>query len=177
MASSRDWRASNSVGLGGMAPPGSMLRLVDTDEGCIMERRSVLWGADKYWVIPRSLLEMWNTLFSPGLRISNPRIMTFLPSSARLTARLEAMNVLPSPLMVEVTRITFLSGSPSMNNRLVRRLRNVSAMISLSFSRTAMVWVCPASGSVIGTSPMMGTLVSFSTSARPSIRKLSRFSM
>lgn len=48
------------------------------------------------------------------------------------------MKVLPSPLMVEVTRTTFLSGSPIMKSRLVRRLRKVSVMMSLSSSRTAM---------------------------------------
>lgn len=46
---------------------------------------------------------------------------TFLPNSAKLTARLEAMKVFPSPLVVEVTRITFLSGSPNMKSRLVRQ--------------------------------------------------------
>ena len=33
--------------------------------------------------------------------------------------------------MVEVTRMTFLSGSPNMKSRLVRRIRKVSAMIDV----------------------------------------------
>lgn len=96
MASSRDLRANSSVGLGGIVPPGRMLRLADRSEDCIMLRRSVLCGATRYWVIPRSLCEIWNTLFNPGLRISSPTMTTFLPNSAKLTARLEAMKVFPS---------------------------------------------------------------------------------
>lgn len=86
-----------------------------------MERKSVLWGAERKPVIPFSLWCMRKTLFNPGLRMSSPTMMTFLPNNARLTARLDAMNVFPSPLMVEVTRITFLSGSPNMKSRLVRQ--------------------------------------------------------
>ncbi len=70
--------------------------------------------------------------------------------------------------MVDVTRITFLSGSPIMKGRLMRRLRKVSVMMSLSFSRTAMA--DSSSGlfePVRGMSPIMGTFVSFSTSVRP----------
>ena len=168
MASSRDLRANSSVGLGGIVPPGRMWRLADRSEDCIMLRRSVLCGATRYWVMPRSLCEIWNTLFNPGLRISSPTMTTFLPNSAKLTARLEAMKVFPSPLVVEVTRITFLSGSPNMKSRLVRRLRKVSAMMSLSFSRTAMAYF--SSESFKGTSPITGTRVSLSTSECPSMR-------
>ena len=175
MASCNDWRASNSVGLGGMVPPGSRSRWSVTPEGRINEDRSVVLGEDRYRVMPFSLCEMLNTLFKPGLRMSSPTMITFFPSRARLTARLDAINVFPSPLMVEVMRITFWSGSPNMNNRLVRMLRKVSAMMSLSFSRTAMACLFPVSDSVRGTSPIMGTVVSFSTSLRPSMRKLSRF--
>ena len=121
------------------------------------------------------LCEKMEQLFNPGLRISNPTRMTFLPSSARLRARLEAMKVLPSPLMVEVTRTTFLSGSPIMKSRLVRRLRKVSVMMSLSFSRTAMADSSCLFEPVRGMSPIMGTFVSFSTSVCPSMRKRSRF--
>lgn len=133
-----------------------------------MERKSVLWGAERKPVIPFSLWCMRKTLFNPGLRMSSPTMMTFLPNNARLTARLDAMNVFPSPLMVEVTRITFLSGSPNMKSRLVRRLRKVSAMMSLSFSRTAMAYF--SSESFKGTSPITGTRVSLSTSECPSMR-------
>ena len=41
-----------------------------------------------------------------GFRMSKSRIITFLPEKAMIPPKLMATNVLPSPLMVEVTAIT-----------------------------------------------------------------------
>ena len=56
-----------------------------------------------------SFVERRKTLFNPGLRISSPTITTFFPNKERLMAKLAEINDFPSPLTVEVTRITFLS--------------------------------------------------------------------
>ena len=167
MALSRPLRANNSVGLGGTEPPGRTNRFLLTSEGWTSSIRSVS-GLERYWVMPFSLLERWNTLFSPGLRISSPTITTFFPKRERLIARFAETNDFPSPLTVEVTRITFWSLS-SINWRLVRILRKVSLIRLFLFSKTAIEPFLSFFSSVNGISPIIGTLVSFSTSARPSI--------
>ena len=57
--------------------------------------------------MPCSLCDKLKALFRLGLRMSSPTITIFFPNKARLTARLEAIKVLPSPVVVEVTNITF----------------------------------------------------------------------
>ena len=59
--------------------------------------------------MPCSLCDKLKALFRLGLRMSSPTITIFFPNKARLTARLEEIKVLPSPVVVEVTNMTFSS--------------------------------------------------------------------
>ena len=167
MAFSKPSRANNSVGLGGTDPPGRINRFLFISEGCTKSIRFFV-GLVRNWVIPCSFWEILKTLFKPGLRMSRPTITTFLPNKERLIAKLDDTKDLPSPLTVDVTRITFLPFS-SINWRLVRTLRNVSLIKLLWFSNTA---IEPDFSSANGISPITGREVSFSTSARPSILNL-----
>ena len=169
MAFSKPSRANNSVGLGGTAPPGRIKRFLLISEGCTKSIRLTA-GLVKNWVIPCSFLERLKTLFNPGLRMSRPTITTFFPNKERLIAKLDDTKDLPSPLMVDVTRITFLPFS-SINWRLVRTFRKVSLIRLFWFSNTA---IEPDFSSANGISPITGREVSFSTSERPSILNLVR---
>ena len=164
MAFSNPPRANNSVGLGGTVPPGRINRFLFISEGCTKSIKFAVVFV-RYWVIPCSFLGILKTLFNPGLRISSPTITTFFPNKERLIAKLADMKDLPSPLIVEVTRITFLPFS-SINWRLVRTFRKVSLIRLFWFSNTA---IEPVFSSANGTSPTTGSEVNFSTSARPSI--------
>ena len=50
--------------------------------------------------MPCSLCDKLKALFRLGLRMSSPTITIFFPNKARLTARLEAIKVLPSPVVL-----------------------------------------------------------------------------
>ena len=65
--------------------------------------------------------------------MSRSRIITFLPPKAMMPPRLIATKVLPSPLMVEVTAITFFSLSLSKKSRLVLILLKASAITDFGF--------------------------------------------
>ena len=149
-----------------------MDRFLLTSEGCTRLIRSVS-GFARYKVIPFSFVERRKTLFSPGLRISSPTMTTFFPKRERLIARFAEINDFPSPLTVEVTSITFLSFC-SINWRLVRIFRKVSLIRLFWFSNTAIEPSFSFFSSVNGISPTIGTVVSFSTSARPSSLNLVR---
>ena len=162
MAFSKRGLANNSAGLGGTIPAGRTFRFSVTPESVNSEKISLV-PPERYLVIPSCLCEKPKCSAKRGLRISSPNKTTFLPSNARLTAKLTEVKVLPSPGLVEVNRMTLWSSLLSMNWRLVRRLRKVSAIMLFSFSRTTMVRL-PSISFCKGISPRIGIVVSFSTS-------------
>ncbi len=93
-----------------------------------------------------------------GLLRSMSTITTFLPVRERLTARLTAMKLFPSPDMLDVIRIFLFDALIPKNEREDLNLLNSSAMKLL----------VPASTSVLdllnAISPMIGILVLDSTS-------------
>ena len=81
--------------------------------------------------------------------------MVFFSSRARLMARFEAMKVLPSPVVVEVTMNTFSLSSPA-SCRLVRNPLKISDIRLLLFSCITMLPLLPLALAV-GMSPMIGS--------------------
>ena len=139
MALSSDGRANNSAGFGGTLPEGSICKLLLAWVGKSKECRSILSSVRKEVIPFRCFCSRPKYPASFGLRISRPTITTRLPKRARLTPRLHETNVLPSPLIVEVIKMTLFSFFPKMNWRLVRILRNTSDIMLFSFSFTTMV--------------------------------------
>lgn len=87
---------------------GSISCLISSHVGLSLTRRRV---------IPLWWLSIWNSSARRGLRISRPISTTFLPRRAKLTARLAAVNVFPSPEVEEVN-ITTLSPGSRMNSQI-----------------------------------------------------------
>ena len=110
-----------------------------------------------------------------GLRMSSPTMTTRLPSRASDMARLVETNDLPSPGM-QLVQAMMHSLSSSTKRRLVRRPRKLSSIVSLLFSRTASLRSPSSVLGPMGISASRGSLVSFSTSSRPSILYRSRLS-
>ncbi len=108
----------SSDGLGGIGPDGVRKRFS-------MSQRKMIFSASAPWVrkLTRpTLLAAWKTSCWRGLRRSPSTSRTFLPSCARTTARLPAVEVLPSEGTAEVTTIT-LSWRAEESSRAVRRFR------------------------------------------------------
>ena len=114
--SSSEVLVSNSAGFGGIGPAISSSRLLLTPDGsvCACMSAAVIVDLTSKLVIPCRWSSISKSSANRGLRMSKPTKMTFLPSSANDTAKLAAVNVLPSPEMLEVNEITF-SPSLSMN--------------------------------------------------------------
>ena len=135
MIVSSELRAISSVGLGGTGPAMRRSRFLFTPEGRICASTSSAFGLSftSRLVIPCLWSLIPNCSAKRGRRMSRPTKITFLPRSPRLTERLEAVKVLPSPDVDEVKRTTF-SPSCNMNWRLVRRARNISSIWLFWFS-------------------------------------------
>ena len=166
MTCSSEARDTSSAGLGGMGPAISRSRLLLTSEGMISPLMSFQSGASRVnrLVIPLWWLLIWNSSARRGLRISKPTRTTFLPNSAKLTARLAATKVLPSPEVEEVNISTFSPGC-SINCTLVRMERNISSIWLFVFSCTTMSARPLALSLATGMSAMMGRLVNAVTSS------------
>ena len=164
------WRASNSAGLGGVGPARSRSRLGLTPEAMICELMSsmVTLSLVSRGVIPRSRSLMLKSRPRAGLRMSRPQRTTFLPSSANDTPRLAALNVLPSPDVDDVKRMTFWS-PVIMNWMFVRIERNISSIWLFLFSCTTMPADVFTLSLATATSATMGRSVRRSTSSCPSI--------
>ena len=166
----RFWRASNSVGLGGVGPASSRSRLALRPDDCICDTRSsrVTFSFASSVVMPRSRSLMSKRRPSAGLRMSRPSRMTFLPSSAKLMERLAALNVFPSPDVLDVKRITFCP-SVIINWIFVRMERNISSIWLFLFSCTTMPAAFFTESLATATSATRGRLVRRTTSSWPSI--------
>ena len=162
---SKDLRATSSAGFGGMVPAISKSKLLLIPEGriCVFTSAIVRFSRVSNDVIPRWRSLISNNSASLGLRISNPTRTTFLPSSAKLMERLAALNVFPSPEVVDVNIITF-SFSLRMNCRLVRIERKISSIWLFWFSCTTMLALVLAVSLATATSARMGSRVRLTTS-------------
>ena len=124
--------------------------------------------------LPMRKLVMPGSLFIPryllnfGLRKSISINPTFLPVRVKLIARLRAIKLLPSPEMLEVTSRLLCSSFIPIKARLVRRLRNCSAMMVRLPSEMAMASV----DLEYMISASTGTLVFSSISVRNNIWRL-----
>ena len=121
--------------------------------------------------IPFSVSRRSKSPASLGLRISSPTTMTFFPTKAMVAARLEATDVLPSPEVDDVKRMTFFPFS-RMNGRFERMVRYTSIMTEFLFSCTTIVRSPCVSAFTNGMVPMTGMSVTLSRSSLFSIRYL-----
>ena len=170
MIASSELRAMSSAGLGGIGPAIRRSRFLLTPEGRICSCTSAAVGASftSRLVMPCLWSLMPNSSARRGRRISRPTRMTFLPRRPKLTERLAAVKVFPSPEVDEVKSTTFCP-SCSMNCRLVRRERKISSIWLFWFSCTTMSALPFAVLLAMATSAMIGSFVSRATSSWPSI--------
>src|SRR5437870_1579954 len=96
---------SISAGLGGMGPQGNTYKLGIDSIG--IGRLSSAALPNRKLVSP-GLLDMFNWARTFGLRISNSRMIVFLPASAIREPAFVLMKDFPSPLNEEVTNMTGL---------------------------------------------------------------------
>ncbi len=171
---SSDGRDTNSVGFGGTGPAISRSRLLFTSEFTICSFIISMLGLSctSRFVIPALPLCNPKRFDSRGRRMSRPTSSTFLPKRAKDTARLAAVNVLPSPEVDEVNIMTFCP-SLSINCRLVRIPRNISSIWLFLFSCTTMSAFVFAVSLARAISAMIGQCVRRATSSCPSMRNLS----
>ena len=95
--------------------------------GIIISCKGRLLDAKKFVTPFLSVCCMFKYSFNLGLRISIPIKITFFPNKANDAAKLLHINDLPSPLTLDVTKMTFSFWLVSKNCILVRINLNNSA--------------------------------------------------
>ena len=158
----------SSLGFGGMGPDVMTSRFsysvfCMTFPSAILPERNILIP---WW------LERLNFSCSVGLRISRFRTIVFLLAILMIAARLTQMVVFPSPLMVDVTAMTWERSLRTINCRSVRRFLNDSATADLGDISTLSLLL---SSFICGITPKIGTFVRRLTSSSVLILSSKKF--
>ena len=170
MIVSNELRAISSAGFGGIGPAMRRSKFLLTPEGKICSCKSSIVGLSftRRFVIPCLWSLIPKSSAKRGRRISRPTKITFLPKRPKLTERLAAVKVLPSPEVDDVKSTTFWP-SFNINWRLVRIERKISSIWLFLFSWTTISALPFALLLAIATSAIIGNLVRRATSSWPSI--------